>query len=56
MPKWASLPHRIDGAFLGGRLSGMTWAEAVDARGWTAVIIASISVLNQNLFTTMVTV
>jgi hypothetical protein len=36
----------------------MTWAEAVDARGWTAVIIASIglSMESPHLFTTIVTV
>jgi hypothetical protein len=60
MPILGIPTHRICGAFLGGRLGGMTWADAVEARGWTAVIIASIGlsigVLNQNLFTTIVTV
>ncbi|HJU17931.1 MAG TPA: cation:proton antiporter [Stellaceae bacterium] len=52
------------GAFLGGRLGGMTWAEStalgcgMNARGSTEVIIAtiglSIGVLNQDLFTTIV--
>jgi Kef-type K+ transport system membrane component KefB len=55
---------KFGGAFLGGRLGGMTWAESValgcgmNARGSTEVIVASIGlsmgVLNQNLFTTIV--
>jgi Kef-type K+ transport system membrane component KefB/nucleotide-binding universal stress UspA family protein len=53
------------GAFLGGKLGGLTRAEslalgcAMNARGSTEVIVASIglsmSVLNQNLFTLIVT-
>jgi Kef-type K+ transport system membrane component KefB/nucleotide-binding universal stress UspA family protein len=56
---------KFGGAFLGGRLGGMTWAESLalgcgmNARGSTEVIVASIGlsmgVLNQNLFTTIVT-
>ena len=55
---------KFGGAFLGGRLGGMSWAEAtalacgMNARGSTEVIIASIGlsmgVLNQDLFTTIV--
>jgi Kef-type K+ transport system membrane component KefB/nucleotide-binding universal stress UspA family protein len=55
---------KFGGAFLGGRLGGMTWAESValgcgmNARGSTEIIIASIGlsmgVLNQDLFTTIV--
>jgi nucleotide-binding universal stress UspA family protein len=56
---------KFGGAFLGGRLGGMTWAEALavgcsmNARGSTEVIFASIGlsmgVLNQDLFTAIVT-
>jgi Kef-type K+ transport system membrane component KefB/nucleotide-binding universal stress UspA family protein len=56
---------KFGGAFLGGRLGGMTWAESLalgcgmNARGSTEVIVATIGlsmgVLNQNLFTTIVT-
>jgi Kef-type K+ transport system membrane component KefB/nucleotide-binding universal stress UspA family protein len=55
---------KFSGAFLGGRLGGMNWAESLalgcgmNARGSTEVIIAtiglSIGVLNQDLFTTIV--
>ena len=55
---------KFGGAFLGGRLGGMNWAEAtalgcgMNARGSTEVIVASIGlsmgVLNQDLFTTIV--
>jgi K+:H+ antiporter len=55
---------KFSGAFLGGRLGGMTWAESLalgcgmNARGSTEVIVASIGlsmgVLNQDLFTTIV--
>ena len=55
---------KFGGAFLGGRLGGMNWAEAIalgcgmNARGSTEVIVASIGlsmgVLNQELFTTIV--
>ena len=55
---------KFSGAFLGGRLGGLTWAEALalgcgmNARGSTEVIIATIGlsmgVLNQDLFTTIV--
>jgi Kef-type K+ transport system membrane component KefB/nucleotide-binding universal stress UspA family protein len=56
---------KFGGVFLGGRLGGMTSAEAfavgcsMNARGSTEVIVASIGlsmgVLNQNLFTAIVT-
>ena len=56
---------KFSGAFLGGRLGGMTWAESLalgcgmNARGSTEVIVATIGlsmgVLNQDLFTTIVT-
>src|SRR5229473_3268761 len=56
---------KFGGAFLGGRLGGMTWAESLalgcgmNARGSTEVIVATIGlsmgVLNQDLFTTIVT-
>lgn len=55
---------KFSGAFLGGRLGGMTWAESLalgcgmNARGSTEVIVATIGlsmgVLNQDLFTTIV--
>lgn len=55
---------KFAGAFLGGRVGGMTWAESMalgcgmNARGSTEVIVATIGlsmgVLNQNLFTTIV--
>jgi Kef-type K+ transport system membrane component KefB/nucleotide-binding universal stress UspA family protein len=55
---------KFGGAFLGGRISGMTWAESValgcgmNARGSTEVIVATIGlsmgVLNQDLFTAIV--
>ena len=55
---------KFAGAFLGGRVGGMSWAESValgcgmNARGSTEVIVATIGlsmgVLNQNLFTTIV--
>ena len=55
---------KFSGAFLGGRLGGVTWAESLalgcgmNARGSTEVIIATIGlsmgVLNQDLFTTIV--
>jgi nucleotide-binding universal stress UspA family protein len=55
---------KFSGAFVGGRLGGMTWAESLalgcgmNARGSTEVIVASIGlsmgVLNQSLFTTIV--
>jgi Kef-type K+ transport system membrane component KefB/nucleotide-binding universal stress UspA family protein len=55
---------KFSGAFVGGRLGGMTWAESLalgcgmNARGSTEVIVASIGlsmgVLNQTLFTTIV--
>jgi Kef-type K+ transport system membrane component KefB/nucleotide-binding universal stress UspA family protein len=55
---------KFGGAFFGGRLGGMTWAESLalgcgmNARGSTEVIVASIGlsmgVLNQSLFTTIV--
>jgi Kef-type K+ transport system membrane component KefB/nucleotide-binding universal stress UspA family protein len=55
---------KFGGAFLGGRLGGMSWAESLslgcgmNARGSTEVIVASIGlsmgVLNQSLFTTIV--
>jgi Kef-type K+ transport system membrane component KefB/nucleotide-binding universal stress UspA family protein len=56
---------KFGGAFLGGRLGGMTWAEALavgcsmNARGSTEVIFATIGlsmgVLSQDLFTAIVT-
>src|ERR1700732_3237402 len=56
---------KFSGAFFGGRLGGMTWAESLalgcgmDARGSTeglgATIGLSMGVLNQDLFTTIVT-
>jgi Kef-type K+ transport system membrane component KefB/nucleotide-binding universal stress UspA family protein len=55
---------KFAGAFLGGRVGGMTWAESIalgcgmNARGSTEVIIATIGlsmgVLNQGLFTSIV--
>jgi Kef-type K+ transport system membrane component KefB/nucleotide-binding universal stress UspA family protein len=55
---------KFAGAFLGGRLGGMTWAESLalgcgmNARGSTEVIVATIGlsmgVLDQSLFTTIV--
>jgi len=55
---------KFGGAFLGGRLGGMSWAESIalgcgmNARGSTEVIVATIGlsmgVLNQDLFTTIV--
>jgi Kef-type K+ transport system membrane component KefB len=55
---------KFSGAFLGGRLGGLTWAESLalgcgmNARGSTEVIVASIGlsmgVLNQDLFTAIV--
>ncbi len=55
---------KFSGAFLGGRLGGMTWAEStalgcgMNARGSTEVIVATIGlsmgVLDQDLFTTIV--
>lgn len=55
---------KFGGAFLGGRVGGMTWAESIalgcgmNARGSTEVIVATIGlsmgVLDQNLFTTIV--
>jgi K+:H+ antiporter len=55
---------KFSGAFLGGRLGGMDWAEALalgcgmNARGSTEVIVATIGlsmgVLNQDLFTAIV--
>ena len=55
---------KFGGAFLGGRVGGMSWAESValgcgmNARGSTEVIVATIGlsmgVLNQDLFTTIV--
>ena len=55
---------KFAGAFLGGRVGGMSWAEAIalgcgmNARGSTEVIVATIGlsmgVLDQNLFTTIV--
>jgi Kef-type K+ transport system membrane component KefB/nucleotide-binding universal stress UspA family protein len=55
---------KFSGAFLGGRLGGMSWAQSLalgcgmNARGSTEVIIATIGlsmgVLNQDLFTTIV--
>jgi Kef-type K+ transport system membrane component KefB/nucleotide-binding universal stress UspA family protein len=55
---------KFAGAFLGGRIGGMTWAESLalgcgmNARGSTEIIVASIglsmSVLNQALFTAVV--
>jgi Kef-type K+ transport system membrane component KefB/nucleotide-binding universal stress UspA family protein len=55
---------KFTGAFVGGRLGGMTWAESLalgcgmNARGSTEVIVASIGlsmgVLDQSLFTTIV--
>jgi Kef-type K+ transport system membrane component KefB/nucleotide-binding universal stress UspA family protein len=55
---------KFAGAFLGGRVGGMSWAESIalgcgmNARGSTEVIVATIGlsmgVLNQNLFTTIV--
>jgi Kef-type K+ transport system membrane component KefB/nucleotide-binding universal stress UspA family protein len=55
---------KFSGAFLGGHIGGMTWAESLalgcgmNARGSTEVIVASIGlsmgVLNQALFTTIV--
>ena len=55
---------KFGGAFLGGRVGGMSWAEStalgcgMNARGSTEVIIATIGlsmgVLNQNLFTAIV--
>src|SRR6266849_3945076 len=56
---------KFSGAFLGGRLGGMNWAEALalgcgmNARGSTEVVVATIGlsmvVLDQNLITTIVT-
>jgi Kef-type K+ transport system membrane component KefB len=55
---------KFSGAFLGGRLGGMSWAQSLalgcgmNARGSTEVIVATIGlsmgVLNQDLFTTIV--
>jgi Kef-type K+ transport system membrane component KefB/nucleotide-binding universal stress UspA family protein len=55
---------KFSGAFLGGRLGGMSWAQSLalgcgmNARGSTEVIIAtlglSMGVLNESLFTTIV--
>src|SRR5215472_3913353 len=55
---------KFSGAFLGGRLGGMSWAQSLalgcgmNARGSTEVIIATIGlsmgVLNETLFTTIV--
>jgi Kef-type K+ transport system membrane component KefB/nucleotide-binding universal stress UspA family protein len=55
---------KFSGAFLGGRMGGMSWAQSLalgcgmNARGSTEVIIATIGlsmgVLNENLFTTIV--
>jgi Kef-type K+ transport system membrane component KefB/nucleotide-binding universal stress UspA family protein len=55
---------KFGGAFLGGRVGGMSWAESValgcgmNARGSTEVIVATIGlsmgVLNENLFTSIV--
>ncbi|HEV2100025.1 MAG TPA: cation:proton antiporter, partial [Stellaceae bacterium] len=55
---------KFGGAFLGGRIGGMNWAESIalgcgmNARGSTEVIVATIGlsmgVLNQRLFTTIV--
>ena len=55
---------KFSGAFLGGRLGGMSWAQSLalgcgmNARGSTEVIIATIGlsmgVLNQDLYTTIV--
>jgi len=55
---------KFSGAFLGGRLGGMTWAQSLalgcgmNARGSTEVIIVTIGlsmgVLNENLFTPIV--
>ena len=55
---------KFSGAFLGGRLGGMTWAQSLalgcgmNARGSTEVIVATIGlsmgVLDQDLFTTIV--
>jgi Kef-type K+ transport system membrane component KefB/nucleotide-binding universal stress UspA family protein len=55
---------KFSGAFLGGRLGGMSWAESLalgcgmNARGSTEVVVASIGlsmgVLNQELFTPIV--
>jgi Kef-type K+ transport system membrane component KefB/nucleotide-binding universal stress UspA family protein len=55
---------KFSGAFLGGRLGGMSWPESLalgcgmNARGSTEVIIGSIGlsmgVLSQNLFTTLI--
>ena len=55
---------KFGGAFLGGRVGGMSWAQSIalgcgmNARGSTEVIIATIGlsmgVLNQDLFTTIV--
>ena len=55
---------KFGGAFLGGRLGGMSWAESIalgcgmNARGSTEVIVATIGlsmgVRNQDLFTTIV--
>jgi Kef-type K+ transport system membrane component KefB/nucleotide-binding universal stress UspA family protein len=55
---------KFGGAFLGGRVGGMTWPESIalgcgmNARGSTEVIVATIGlsmgVLNQNLFTAIV--
>jgi Kef-type K+ transport system membrane component KefB/nucleotide-binding universal stress UspA family protein len=55
---------KFSGAFLGGRLGGMSWAQSLalgcgmNARGSTEVIIATIGlsmgVLNESLFTTIV--
>ena len=56
---------KFGGAFLGGRLGGLTWKESfalgsgMNARGSTEVIVASIGLsmgaLSQNLFTIIVT-
>jgi len=55
---------KFAGAFLGGRIGGMTWSQSValgcgmNARGSTEVIVATIGlsmgVLNEDLFTTIV--
>lgn len=56
---------KFSGAFLGGRIAGLSWKEAtavgcgMNARGSTEVIVASIGlsmgILSQNLFTMVVT-
>jgi Kef-type K+ transport system membrane component KefB len=55
---------KFSGAFLGGRLGGMSWAQSLalgcgmNARGLTEVIIATIGLsmdgFDENLFTTIV--